>query len=417
MIPRASIPISSKEIAALLSGIFVSEDKGIFENDLATYLNVKKTFAFNSGRTALQVAMTAMNLKPGEEVIVPAYTCAIVFEVILRLDLKPVLIDVNPATCNIDAELIKETATSKTRVVIPVHLFGRPCEMDQIMEVANRHDLYVIEDAAQALGAEFKKAKAGTFGDLAIFSFGPGKSITSGEGGAIAVNNDELTGRIMDVQLNLKNPNLRWSLRVAKNIAAMKLFSNPMLFTFIRDYLEDDLKAMDREILENCLNLRCQEHNTKLHPTIELMRMPVSSAKIARMQLKKLDEFNKRRIVNAITLNELLDGVKDHAELPEVDDHVKNTFTRYPLKLVKGSRDGLMKRLLEGGIDTEKPYNYLNELWESFSVKAPNARRLANSIITIPNHPQLRESDTMKIANTLLSELTRHKAYENHAPK
>lgn len=411
MIPRTSIPIGGKEVAALLNSVLGEKDRGIFENDLATYLSVKKAFAFNSGRTALSVAIQALNLSPGAEVIVPAYTCAIVFEVILRLGLKPVLIDVNPITYNIDTELIRGAITSGTRVVIPVHLFGRPCEMNQIMELADKHSLYVIEDVAQALGAEYEKTKVGTFGDLAIFSFGPGKSITSGEGGAIATNNDELIEKVMDIQAKLEKPNLAWDLHVIRNIIAMKLFSNPVLYTYIRNYTEENLNAGDREILENCLKLLHQEHSIELHSTVKLTRMPFSSSKIARIQLKKLDEFNRKRITNAMTLNRMLDGLKGYLELPEADDHMKNTFTRYPLKLLRGSRDSLMKGLLEGGIDAEKPYHYLIELLESLGTRAPNTMKLANSILNIPNHPKLKESDTLKVANTLAKELTRDKVY------
>jgi dTDP-4-amino-4,6-dideoxygalactose transaminase len=117
--------------------------------------------------------------------------------------------------------------------------------------------------------------------------------------------------------------------------------------------------------------------------------------------------------MNASILNNLLSGLKDRLELPKANDHVKNTFTRYPLKLVKGLRDDLMKGLLKGGIDTEKPYSYLIELLESLRVKAPNATTLANRILTIPNHPQLKESDVLRVANTLLSELTQDMAYQN----
>lgn len=405
MIPRTAIPIGGEEVAALLNSVVVDEAVVLFENDLAGYLNIKKTFAFNSGRTALYVAIQALNLKPGEEIIVPAYTCAIVFEVILRLGLKPVLVDVNPETYNLDSKLIIGALTSRTRVVIPVHLFGRPCEMDQIMEIADKHSLYVIENVAQALGAEYKKIKVGTLGDLAVFSFGPGKSLTSGEGGAIAANNEDLIEKVIDVQAKLREPDLKWILHVVKNIVAMKLFSNPNLYTFIRDHLEENLNTTDKKISENCIKLLCQEHNTNFHPTIKLARMPAFSAKIAGIQLKKLDEINEKRIMNAMTLTELLSGIKDHVQLPKMNDYVKNTFTRYPVKIVNGSRDDLMKGLLEGRIDTEKPYHYLVDLFESFRVKAPNALSLAKSMLTLPNHPLLRASDILKIASTFSDQL------------
>ena len=405
MIPRTAIPVGGEEVAALLNGVLVDEDVGVFQNELAAYLGVKKAFAFNSGRTALYAAIQALNLRSGDEVLVPAYTCAIVFEVILRLGLKPVPVDVHPETHNIDSHSITRALSSKARVLIPVHLFGRPCEMDGIMEIADKHGLYVIENAAQALGAEYKKTKVGTFGDLAIFSFGPGKSMTSGEGGIMAVNNEDFVEKVTDVQAKLRNPDLKWILHVVRNIVAMKVFSNPDLYTFIRDRLEENLNTTDEKISENCKKLLCQERSSNLHPTIKLARMPAFSAKIARIQLKKLDELNQRRIANAMTLTKLLSGIKDCVQLPKMNDHVKNTFTRYPVKIVKGSRDSLMKRLLDAGIDTEKPYDYLIDLFESFRVKVPNALSLTKSMLTLPNHPLLKPSDILKIANTFSDQL------------
>ena len=410
MIPRTAIPIGNEEIAVVLHRFLLGEDiyredVARFENELATYLGIKRTFSFNSGRTALYVALETLDLKPGEEVIVPAYTCAIVFEVILRLGLKPILVDVNPKTYNIDHRLISEALSSKTRVIIPIHLFGRPCEMDQILEIAEKHNLYTIEDAAQALGAEYKKTKVGTFGDLAFFSFGPGKSITSGEGGAVAVNNEELEEKVMNFQAKLADPDFHWVLHVLRNVIAMKFFSTPRLYVLIRDRIEEETNKTDEEILENCINLMQQRDPNYLHPTIKLAKMPLGSAKMARLQLKKLDNLNQKRIENAVILTKSLCEINDRAQLPKINGDIKNTFTRYPIQILEGSRDGVMKGLIERGVDAEKPYHYLIDVFESFRVEAPNALTLAKSILTIPNHPLLKASDVLKIVNTLSDQL------------
>lgn len=415
MIPRTAIPVDMKEVTVLLNTALVrkevaKEDVAKFEEDLATYLGVEKTFAFNSGRTALYAAIQALDLKSGEEVIVPAYTCAIVFEVVLRLGLKPILVDAEVETYNISPNSIRKSITEKTRAIIPVHLFGCPCDMDQIMEIADEHSLYVIEDVAQALGAEWKKIKTGTFSDLAIFSFGPGKSITSGEGGAVAVNNEELEEKVTKFQAKLADPNFDWALHVLRNVIAMKFFSNPHLYALIRDKIEEKTNKTDEEILENCINLMQQRDPNYLHPTIKLAKMPLGSAKMARLQLKKLDNLNQKRIENAVILTKSLCEINDRVQLPKINDDIKNTFTRYPVQILEGSRDDVVKGLIEGGVDAEKPYYYLIDLFESLRVKAPNAIAVANSILTIPNHPLLRASDTLKIANTLYNELTRDKA-------
>jgi len=406
IIPGAALPISDEELATvtekLLAGEDVAEKEVVkFENDLAAYLGVKKAFASNSGRTALYMALQALNLEPGEEVIVPAYTCAIVFEVVFRLGLKPVLVDVDPCTYNIDPDLVLKAVASDTKAIIPVHLFGRPCEMDHIMEIAEKHHLYVIENVAQALGAEYKKFKVGTFGDLAIFSFGPGKSMTSGEGGAMVVNNEEIIENIIDIQAKLGNPNFKGSVHVLRNIIGMRVFSNPYLYPLIRNYVKEDVSKTDAKIFENCGNLACRKDNTNLHHTVRLEKMPAFCAKIARIQLRKLDKINQKRIINATTLTKLLSRIGGSIGLPEMRKDVKNTFTRYPVKLVKGSREKVVNGLIERGIEAAKPYDYLTGLFKLFNVNTFHSATISKSIFTIPNHPLLKSSDVLRIVSAL----------------
>lgn len=415
MIPRVAIPIGNDEIVGILRSLFagadaVSDNVAKFENELATYLGSKKVFTFNSGRTALYTALQALNLKHGDEVIVPAYTCAVVFEVVLRLGLRPMLVDVNLATYNIAPELITKAISPKTKAIIPVHLFGRPCEMDEIMEIANKHSLYVIENVAQALGAEYKKVKVGTFGDLAIFSFGPGKSITSGKGGAISVNCEELTEKVMVIEAKLPNPDVNWLLYSLANIIAMKIFSNPYTYTLIRGFLKETLASRGEKTLENCLHLLEEDDKINLNPTVVLAKMPPLLAEIARMQLEKLGEFNQKRIDNAMTLTRLLNMLGDFIELPETSGDVKNTFIRYPIRLLKGSRNKIMEGLLQQGVDTEKSYYYLVDLFESLRVKVANASTIATSIFTVPNHPLMEESDIFQVAKVLSNQLVEARA-------
>ncbi len=409
VIPRTAVPIGNREVAALsdklLTGDGTDERKiSEFEKEFTDYLGVKDTCAFNQGRTALYVALQALKLNQGAEVIVPAYTCAIVFEVILRLGLKPVLVDVKPETYNIDTKLISKVVTSKAKVIVPVHLFGHPCEMDEILEIARKHDLYVVEDAAQALGAEYKKAKVGTFGDLAVFSFGPGKSMTSGEGGALAINNTELQENVSKLQGEFKTPDFHWNLMLMRNILAMKIFSEQYLYGAIRGHLEESLVKGDEEIVENCIRLARQGRYSSVRPTIRLSRMPTVSAVIARMQLKKLDSMNCKRRKNAYELSKLLSNLADYIQLPKTSDNVVSTFTRYTIRLLR-RRQALAINMAKSGIDTETPYKYLPDLFKVLQVEAPNAAGLASSALTLPNHPLVGSADLIRIANTLSKEL------------
>ena len=409
MIPRTAIPIGNKEIA-VLSSMFLGNLTGEqpireFEQDLANYLGAQEALAFNSGRTALLTALKALDLKPKTEVLVPAYTCAIVFEVILRLGLKVVPVDVDPGTYNINPDRVSKVTTPRTEVIIPIHLFGQPCRMDEILEIAKKHSLFVIEDVAQALGATYKKRKVGTIGDMAIFSFGPGKSMTSGEGGAIAVNNSQFRDKVTELQEKLQTPDLNWNLTVARNIIAMKTLSNPSLYRRWRERVDDSLLRGDEAIVENCVNSAQHGQSAELNPTVRMAKMPAVSAEIARIQLRKLDNLNEKRRTNAAELNSLLGELYDLLATPRTDGDVEHTFSRFAVRILKGSREGLMRRLLERGIDTEKPYFYLPKVLEALDAKPPVALALAQSALTLPVHPQVESSDLTYMANALTSEL------------
>lgn len=169
-----------------------------FQNNLERYLGVKHVIPCANGTDALQIAMMGLGLKPGDEVITADFTFAATVEVIALLNLTPVLVDVNPDDFNINIEAIKKAITPKTKAIVPVHLFGQCANMEAILEIAEAHDLYVIEDNAQAIGATYtfkdgRKAKAGTMGHVASTSFFPSKNLGCyGDGGAIFTNDDDL---------------------------------------------------------------------------------------------------------------------------------------------------------------------------------------------------------------------------------
>lgn len=414
MIPRVAIPIRKREFFLSLIAMIRAREDDVeeFEKDLAGYLGAKKIYATNSGRTALYLALKSLNLKTGAGVIVPAYTCPIVFEVILRLRLKPILVDVDPKTYNINPELIPKAVTPETRVIIPIHLFGRPCKMSQIMEIANKLDLLVIENAAQALGAKYNGKKVGTFGNLSIFSFGPGKSITSGEGGALAVNDDEICDKIENLQENLPKPSLSWQIHVMRNIIAMKIFSNPMAYNnIIRKLVESEIDKNESKIVKNCIDFITKQYLTATNETIRLMRMPPLSAKMARMQLKKIDYLNKIRILNSRILLTALKNLTDYIQLPEpFDRDAYATFTRFPVKIRrKDIYKEVIKNLKGKGIDMERPYHNLISFIRNYSsinsVHYVHAEDLCQSLITIPNHPSLNSYDIIKISHLLIQSM------------
>ena len=168
-----------------------------FQKELANYLGVKHVITCGNGTDALQISMMALGLKPGDEVITPSYTYIATTEVIGLLGLKPVFVDCDPDTYNISPAAIKKVITPKTKAIVPVHLYGQSCEMEEIMKIANEHNLFVIEDNAQAIGCDYKLngelKKTGTIGHVGCTSFFPSKNLGCyGDGGAICTNDDQL---------------------------------------------------------------------------------------------------------------------------------------------------------------------------------------------------------------------------------
>lgn len=189
------------ELSVFIKGPKVTE----FQNNLAEYLNVSNVVSCGNGTDALQIAMMALELNPGDEVIVPAFSYAATAEVIGLLGLTPVMIDVDEKTFNINGELVKEAVTERTKLIVPVHLFGQAADMEGIMAVAFEHNLYVIEDTAQALGSESifvngDRKKLGTIGDIGCTSFFPSKNLGCfGDGGATFTNNEELARKLKTI--------------------------------------------------------------------------------------------------------------------------------------------------------------------------------------------------------------------------
>ncbi|MEM6767259.1 MAG: DegT/DnrJ/EryC1/StrS family aminotransferase [Bacteroidota bacterium] len=187
----------------IASGIYINGPVvGEFKKSLADYLGVKHVIPCANGTDALQIALMALGLQPGDEVITPSFTYVATVEVIALLQLKPIFVDVDPQSFNIDITQIPGLITDRTKAIIPVHLFGQAANMDEVMKLASDHNLYVVEDNAQAIGAAYKSSdgkvqKTGTIGDIGCTSFYPSKNLGAfGDGGAIYTNNDDLAEKL-----------------------------------------------------------------------------------------------------------------------------------------------------------------------------------------------------------------------------
>lgn len=192
--PVLSLESKNNVKEALESGWISSAGKFVtqFEENFAKFLGVKHAIAVSNGTTALHLALLSLGIGPGDEVIVPAFTMASTWLAVIHAGAKPVFVDCEPDTFNIDPLLIESKITKKTKAIIPVHIYGHSAEMDTILKIASKHKLSVIEDAAEAHGAEYKGKKCGSMGDINCFSFYANKIITTGEGGMVVTNDEHL---------------------------------------------------------------------------------------------------------------------------------------------------------------------------------------------------------------------------------
>lgn len=192
--PVLSLESKKNVKEAMESGWISSAGKYVtqFEENFAKFLGVKHAIAVSNGTTALHLALLSLGVGPGDEVIVPAFTMASTWLAVIHAGAKPVFIDCEPDTFNINPQLIEPKISKRTKAIIPVHIYGHPVDMDAILKIAKKHKLFVIEDAAEAHGAEYKGKKCGSMGDINCFSFYANKIITTGEGGMVVTNDDLL---------------------------------------------------------------------------------------------------------------------------------------------------------------------------------------------------------------------------------
>ena len=271
-----------------------------FEESYAEFIGVKHAIFVTSGTSALHIALRALNIGPGDEVIVPNFTMIASPFSVMYTGATPVFIDIDPETFNVDHTLLEAKITERTKAIMPVHIYGLPCDMDPIMEIAAKHNLRVIEDAAEVHGANYKGKKCGAIGDINAFSFYGNKIITTGEGGMITTNNDELATRA------------RW----------------------LKDLAHSPTKRFRHEELG--FNYR----PTNLQAAVGLG------------QLENIDQLLERKRSMAALYNECLKGISS-LRLPIEKDYATNVYWMYAV-MVESGRNELCAKLKERGVDTRE---------------------------------------------------------------
>ncbi len=331
-----------------------------FQKSLEDYLGVKHVIPCANGTDALQIAMMGLGLKPGDEVITADFTFAATVEVIALLGLTPVLVDVDEDTFNISIEAIKKAITPKTKAIVPVHLFGQAANMDEIMAIAKEHNLFVIEDNAQAIGANYKssngtKQKAGTIGHVAATSFFPSKNLGCyGDGGAIFTNDDELAHTL-------------------------------------------------RGIVNHGMYERYHHDVVGVNSRLDSLQAVVLNAK-----LPKLDEYNNSRRESAKKYSSALANHKNIITPIIKEDDDSHVFHQYTLRIVGADRNALMQHLLDKGIPCAIYYPiplhsqkaYLDSRYKEENF--PITNRLVNEVLSLPMHTELDDEQIKFITDSIL---------------
>jgi len=359
-IPIAKPLIGEEEINAVVevlkSGMLAhGKEVEAFEREFADYLEAKYGIAVVNGTAALDIALKAIKIGPGDEVITTPFTFIASANSILFQGAKPVFADIDPKTYNLDPNEVLEKITDKTKAIVVVHLYGQPADMKAFKEIAEDYKLYLIEDCAQAHGAEFEGQKVGTFGDIAAFSFYPTKNMTTGEGGMIITNDEELAKRA----------------------------------ELIRNHGQAD-KYLHVELGYN-------------------LRMTNIAAAIGRAQLKKLDGWNKQRIENAKLLSDGISKI-DGLTPPYVDPRAKHVFHQYVIRVEEEfplNRDEVIAKLREKGIGSAVHYPspvHQQPFYQKLGYPkeiCPNAIEASKKVLSLPVHPAVSEEDIDYIIKTL----------------
>ena len=393
MIPSVIVPITHKEILNAIKTDLLNDKNNIleFEQRFSEYIGCDHAIATHSGTAALYVLLKAYGLENGDEVIVPAYTCETLARLIIDMEYKIKFVDVDKETYNMSVEDLCNKINKNTKAIVAAHMFGNPCEIKDIMEIAEDYNAIVIEDAAQSIGAEYYGKKVGNLGDSGFFSLGEGKPITTINGGLIVTNDKQIANRSIKFMANFKDFGMGRKFLVFMKLIAYYVLKNPYFYDLIYKMIQSR-RFERRDKLKKCANL----DGFKLKYTD-------MQASVGMIQFSNLDSFNDARIKNAEFLINHLKKV-DGVHLPKIAKHSKPIFLRLPIwieNIKEGERVNLINRLQKSGIDA--PVAYPNSLPKFFfnSNGYPNTEELVKKTITLPTHPLVKEIDLKKIVEII----------------
>jgi dTDP-4-amino-4,6-dideoxygalactose transaminase len=360
----------------------MGENVSKFESEFSDYLGVKHSISVGNGTDALVIAMKALGIKEGDEVITTPFTFFSTAESISAIGAIPVFVDVNLDTFNIDVKKIEDKITKNTKAIMPVHIFGQPADMDEILEIAKRYNLYVIEDACQAIGAEYKGEKVGVLGDVACFSFFPTKNLgCAGDGGMIVTNNDNIATLAKALRTHGSGENGQKAYNLINGTNEKLDVSNSG-----NDTVYNPLKYYNYLI----------GHNS---------RLDAIQAAILRVKLKEIDKWNDKRRENAEFYNAHINN--EALVKPTEADERKHVYHMYILQ--SENREEILEYLKSKGIATGVYYPvplHLQKVYKGLGYKEgdmPNTEYLSKRTFAIPMYAELTLDQKQYIVDTINS--------------
>ena len=370
------------------------------ERKFCEFMDCRWAIGFDSGRSGLYAILKCLEIEKDDEIILQAFTTVALPNVIMLCGAKPIYVDIEKNTYNINPEKIEEKITDRTKAIIVQHTFGNPAEMDRIMEIAKNHNLYLIEDCAHSLGSKHKGKKTGTFGDVAFFSFGRDKIISSVSGGMVITSNSELGKKIKEFKNKISYP---------KKLLIMRQLLHPVItFISLRTYYFFNLGKIMMYLSSNA------EIITKAYTKKEKKcgkpenfpaKMPNALAKIAFHQMKLVNKFNNHRIDVAKLYGERLIDDKS-VELPKISSVSKNVFLWYTILIE--NKKALIRKAKKRGIILGDWFPQVIGPIEVDVAKAgykkgecPVAEKVSSKCVNLPTHHRISIEDVEKVVKVV----------------
>lgn len=365
LIALSAPDITEDEIAAVTAvlrtpHLSLGAELVAFEQELAAWHGVAHAVAVSSGTAGLHLALLTLGIGEGDEVILPSFTFVAVANTVLQVRATPVFAEIDPVTLNLDPEAVEQLITERTRAIVVVHTFGIPANMDALQAIARRHNLVIVEDACEAIGAEFDGKRAGSFGNLAVFGFYPNKQITTGEGGAVLCSSPAHAARLRRLRNQGRNSGADWL-----------------------DHAEPGY------------NYRLSE----------------LACALGRVQLRRIEEILMLRRQVAARYHALLDGIPG-LELPPIELPRRTiSWFVYTVRLAVGlDRDQVQAALARQGIQTGRyfPPIHLQPAWRAWfsAIRLPHTETIARQTLALPFFNRITDSQQQQVAQALLDAIS-----------